>query len=73
MGAGMAMRFAKAPAGIYDFIGKTNRVSAREGGRPAARRVLWKDPRLLISRSAALSPCPCGNFEALDPLLLFEK
>jgi hypothetical protein len=27
----------------------------------------------VVSQSAALSPCPCGDFEVSDPLLFFEK
>jgi hypothetical protein len=34
LGTGMAMRFAKAPAGISAFIFETKRDSAKEGGRP---------------------------------------
>jgi len=34
LGTGMAVRFAKAPAGIYAFIFETKRDSAKEGGRP---------------------------------------
>jgi hypothetical protein len=33
-GTGIAVRFAKAPAGIYAFIFETKRDSAKEGGRP---------------------------------------
>ena len=42
-----------------------------EGLRP--RLVLWKDHRLEISRSAALSPCPGRDFKICDPLAFFEK
>jgi len=34
LGPGMAVRFAKAPAGISAFIFETKRDSAKEGGRP---------------------------------------
>jgi hypothetical protein len=33
LGPGMAVRFAKAPAGISAFIFETKRDSAKEGGR----------------------------------------
>jgi hypothetical protein len=34
LGTGMAVRLAKAPAGLYAFIVETKRDSAKEGGRP---------------------------------------
>jgi len=73
LGTGMAMRFAKAPAGIYAFIFETKRDSAKEGGRPAAppRPMERPPPRDFAKRSAV--PVPCGNFEVLDPLVFFEK
>jgi len=36
LGAGIATRLAKAPAGISAFISEIKRVSAKGGGRPAA-------------------------------------
>jgi len=73
LGTGMAGRFAKAPAGIYAFIGETKRDSAKEGGRPAAspRPMERPLPRDFAKRSAV--PAPCGDSEVLDPLYLFEK
>jgi hypothetical protein len=58
LGARMAGRFAKLPAGIQASIVETNRDSARKAEGPRPRPGPWKDRRLVISRSAALSPCP---------------
>jgi hypothetical protein len=41
------------------------------GLRP--RLVPWKDHRLVISRSAALSPCPAATSKSLTPFILFKK
>ena len=69
----MAVRFAKAPAGIYAFIGETKRDSAKEGGRPTAPPgpVERPPPCDFAKRSAV--PVPCGEFEVLDSLYFFEK
>ena len=73
LGTGMAMRFAKTPAGIYAFISETQRISAKGGGRPAAppRPMEGPRPRDFAKRSAV--PVPCGDFEGFAPLMLFEK
>ena len=71
LGTGMAVRFAKAPAGIYAFIVETKRDSAKEGGWP--RLVPWKDHRLVISRSAALSPCPAETSKYLTPFIFLKS
>jgi len=72
LGTGMAVRFAKAPAGIYVFIVETKRDSAKEGGRPAAPPgpVERPPPRDFAKRSVV--PVPFGDFEVLDPLYFFE-
>jgi hypothetical protein len=67
----MAVRFAKAPAGIYAFIVETKRDSAKEGGWP--RLVPRKDHRLVISRSAALSPCPAETSKYLTPFIFLKS
>jgi hypothetical protein len=71
LGTGMAVRFAKAPAGIYAFIVETKRDSAKEGGWP--RLVPWKDHRLVISRSAALSPCLAETSKYLTPFIFLKS
>jgi len=65
----MAARFAKAPAATFIFICETQRDSAKGGGDLRPRLFPWKDHRLVVSRSAALSPCSCGSFEVSNPLL----
>jgi hypothetical protein len=69
----MAARFAKAPAGISPFIGETKRFPQREAEGLKPRLFPWKNHRLVVSQSAALSPCPCRDFEVSDPLVFFEK
>jgi hypothetical protein len=69
----MAARFAKAPAGILAFIGETKGFPQREAKACGLRLILWKNHRLVVSRSVALSPCPSGDFEVSDPLVFFEK
>jgi len=71
-GHGDGDAIAKAPAGICACIGETKGFPQRkaEGLRP--RLVPWKDHRLVISRSAALSPCP-GGLRRIRPLRLFES
>ena len=72
-GTGMAVRFAKAPAGIYAFIGEAKRDSAKEGGRLTAPPGLMErpPPRDFAKRSAV--PVPCGDFEVLDPFILLKS
>jgi hypothetical protein len=69
----MAPRFAKAPAGILAFSGETKGFPQREAEGLRPRLFPWKNHRLVVSQSAALSPCPGGDFEVFDPLLFFEK
>jgi hypothetical protein len=69
----MAARFAKAPAGISAFLGETKGFPQREAEGLKPRLIPWKNHRLVVSQSAALSPGPCGNFEVSDPLVFFEK
>jgi hypothetical protein len=69
----MAVRFAKAPAGILAFGGETKGFPQERRKACGLRLILWKNHRLVVSQSAALSPCPGGDFEVSDPLLLFEK
>jgi hypothetical protein len=69
----MATRFAKAPAGILAFIGETKGFPQREAEGLKPRLFPWKNHRLVVSQSAALSPGPCGDFEGSDPLAFFEE
>jgi len=73
LGAGMATRSAKAPAGILAFSGETKGFPQREAEGLKPRLFPWKNHRLVVSQSAALSPCPSGDFEVSDPLVFFEK
>ena len=73
LGTGMAARFAKAPAGILASIGETKGFPQREAEGLKPRLFPWKNHRLVVSQSAALSPCPSGDFEVSDPLVFFEK
>jgi hypothetical protein len=69
----MAARFAKAPAGISASIGETKGFPQKEAECPKPRLFPGKNHRLGVSQSAALSSCPCGGLEVLDPLVFFEK
>jgi len=69
----MAARFAKARAGISACSGETKGFPQREAEGLRPRLFAWKNHRLVVSRSAALSPCPAGDFEVFDPLVFFEK
>jgi len=73
LGPGMAARFAKAPAGISASIGETKGFPQKEAECPKPRLFPGKNHRLGVSQSAALSSCPCGGLEVLDPLVFFEK
>ncbi len=73
LGPGMATRFAKAPAGITAFIGETNGFTQREAEGRRPRLDPWKDHRLVVSRSAALSSGPCADLKGFDLLVFFEK
>ena len=55
------------------FIGETKGFPQREAEGLRPRLVPWKDHRLVVSRSAALSSCPGCDFEVSDPLVFFEK
>ena len=63
LGPGMATRFAKAPAGISAFLGETKGFPQREAEGLKPRLFPWKNHRLVVSQSAALSPGPCRGFE----------
>jgi hypothetical protein len=69
----MATQFAKAPAGILTFLGETTGFPQREAEGLRPRLDPGKDHRLVISRSAALSPGPGVNLEGSDLLVFFEK
>jgi hypothetical protein len=69
----MAARFAKAPAGILAFSGETKGFPQREAEGLRPRLFPWKNHRLGVSQSAALSPRPRGDFEVSAPLVFFEK
>jgi hypothetical protein len=69
----MATRFAKAPPGILAFIGETKGFPQREAEGLRPRLDPWKDHRLVVSRSAALSPGPGADLEGPDPLVFFKK
>jgi hypothetical protein len=69
----MATRFAKAPAGILAFSGETKGFPQREAEGLTPRLFPWKNHRLAVSQSAALSPGPSGDFEVSDSLVLFKK
>jgi hypothetical protein len=73
LGPGMATRFAKAPAGITAFLGETNGFPQKEAESLRPRLGPGKDHRLVISRSAALSPGPGAHLEGSEPLVFFEK
>ena len=73
LGPGMATRFAKAPAGISASIGEAKGFPQKEAECPKPRLFPGKNHRLGVSQSAALSSCPCGGLEVLDPLVFFEK
>ena len=69
----MAARFAKAPAGILAFIGETKGFPQREAEGLRSPPDPLEKPRLVVSRSAALSPCPSVDLEVSDPLVFFKK
>jgi hypothetical protein len=69
----MAVRFAKAPAGISPFIGETKGFPQREAEGLKPRLFPWKNHRLVVSQSAALSSGPGGDFEVSNPLVFFKK
>ena len=52
-----------------------NQKSFRKERRKACglRLVLWKDHRLVVSRSATLPPRPGGGLKLLEPLISFEE
>ena len=47
---------------------KPRGIPQRKAEGPRPRPVPWKDHRLVVSQSAALSPCPAGTSECLTPL-----
>jgi hypothetical protein len=69
----VATRFAKAPAGILAFSGGTKGFPQREAEGLKPRLFPWKNHRLVISPSAALSPRPCDDLEVSSPFVFFEK
>ena len=73
LGAGAAPRFAKAPAGILLSFAKPKGFPQREAEGLRPRLIPWKDQRLVVSRSAALSPRPCRSSEVSDPLMFLKK
>jgi hypothetical protein len=69
----MATRFAKAPAGILAFMGETKGFPQREAEGRRPRLFPWKNHLRVVSQSAALPPCPWGDFEVCNHFLFFEK
>jgi hypothetical protein len=69
----MAMRFAKAPAGISAFSGETKGFPQREAEGLRPRLFPWKNHRLVVSQSAALSPGPEGTSKDPIPLCLLKS
>jgi hypothetical protein len=67
----MATPFAKAPAGIIAFLGETTGFPRREAEGLRPRLDPWKDHRLVVSRSAALSPGPGADLKSFDLLVFF--
>ena len=72
-GHGDGGAICESTAGILPFIGETKGVPQREaeGLRPPPDPL--ENHRLVVSRSAALSPCPSGDFAVSDPLAFFER
>jgi hypothetical protein len=72
-GAGTAVGFPKAPAGILSFPGETVCFPPKKAGTFFPRPIPWKDQRLVVLGSAPLSPRLDGDLKILDPLHFFEK
>jgi len=69
----MAGRFAKFPTGIQAAIVETKGDSARKAESLRPRRIPRKDRRLVILRSAALSPCPAETSKYLPPFIILKS
>ena len=73
-GRGTAARFAKAPAGILTFLGVTQRVSAKKGGRPVApASSKGKTTASWFCEARRHPRVPVGSFEGFDLLMFSQK
>jgi len=73
LGAGTAARFAEAPAGKSAPPGEPKGFPQREAEGLWPRPNRWKDQRLVVPRSAPLSPRSSRREKMADPFVFMKN
>jgi hypothetical protein len=71
-GSGGAIR--ESTGWDHNFSRRSQKAFRKERRKACGLRLApWKHHSLVVSRSAALPPCPGGRLELLEPFLFFKK